>query len=165
MLYTTIPLSHIWCSSYYISTPHWGQNTFRRLTHPFPSHFPSHRAWEESFPATPRLGRILPSAHAMAAPPPTMDAANATHREPRGARPGSPARPENAPFSRRSCGAFSRRSAHSPAEEIGAVRPGERTILPEIGTSAQRNLAALATTIHRTLLLTTAQYTWARQGT
>jgi len=27
-------------------------NTFRRLTHPFPSHFPSHRAWEESFPAT-----------------------------------------------------------------------------------------------------------------
>jgi len=94
-----------------------------------------------------------------------MDAANATHREPRGARPGSPARPENAPFSRRSCGAFSRRSAHSPTEEIGAVRPGERTILPEIGTSAQRNLAALATTIHRTLLLTTAQYTWARQGT
>ena len=31
-----------------------GHNTFRRLTHPFPSHFPSHRAWEESFPATRR---------------------------------------------------------------------------------------------------------------
>jgi len=53
-----------------LSTPHWEHYTFRRLTHPFPSHFPSHRAWEESFPATPRrrrAGRILPSSHA---PPP-----------------------------------------------------------------------------------------------
>ena len=94
----TLPLSLIWCSSYYISTPHMGQNPFRRSAHPFPSHFPVHRAW---------LGRILPShaactpprerrrsrarrprreesfrqrAHAMAAAAPTMDAANAAHR-------------------------------------------------------------------------------------
>ena len=52
-----------------------------------------------------------------------MDAANATHRGRRRARPGSPARPENAPFSRRSRRAFSgdrrslpRRSAHSVPE-------------------------------------------------
>ena len=66
----TLPLSLIWCSSYYISTPHMGQNPFRRSAHPFPSHFPVHRAWEESFPATPpngaapaaAAGRILPPA-------------------------------------------------------------------------------------------------------
>ena len=142
-----------------------GTKYFPTLDTSISQSFPQSPRLGRILPSHARLGRILPSAHAMAAPPPTMDAANATHREPRGARPGSPARPENAPFSRRSCGAFSRRSAHSPTEEIGAVRPGERTILPEIGTSAQRNLAALATTIHRTLLLTTAQYTWARQGT
>ena len=80
MIILLLLLFPIWCSSYYISTPHWGQNTFRRLTHPFPSHFPSHRAWEESFPATPPPGRILPSAHAMAAAAPTMDASTAAHR-------------------------------------------------------------------------------------
>ena len=57
----TLPLSLIWCSSYYISTPHMGQNPFRRSAHPFPSHFPVHRAsWEESFPATPPRTAPLP---------------------------------------------------------------------------------------------------------
>ena len=45
---------------YYITTPHKGQNTFRRLTHPFPSHFPGHRAWEESFPAHTRWRQRRP---------------------------------------------------------------------------------------------------------
>ena len=100
----------------------------------------------------------------MAAAAPTMDAANATHRgagETGGERAQAAQRgrrPPHSPGDRRilpEIGAFSWRSAHSP---------GERTILPETPV-AQRNLAALATTIHRTLLLTTAQYTWARQGT
>ena len=56
----TLPLSLIWCSSYYISTPHMGQNPFRRSAHPFPSHFPVHRAWEESFPRSTRPDRPPP---------------------------------------------------------------------------------------------------------
>ena len=78
----TLPLSLIWCSSYYISTPHMGQNPFRRSAHPFPSHFPVHRAWEESFPATPPPNGAAPAAAAGRILPParTRDGGGGAHR-------------------------------------------------------------------------------------